>query len=130
MKITVSKAGLLTKLIENRDKHREVFEDALDGYYAEIIKALESQMQRVRNKKKPDLLFPYRIPRDHTGDYDRVIGMLGMHQGDSFDLTEAEYAQYVDDNWGWSGEWRNNAKNFSASSSGKFAQIYGDDDDD
>ena len=130
MKITVSKTELLGKLRENRGKHREVFEDALGGYYTEVKKALEQQMRRIRDRKRPNLVFPYSIPRDHTSDYDRVIGMLEMHQGDSFELTEAEYAQYVNDNWSWAGEWRRSASTYSASNSGKFSEVYGVVEDD
>jgi hypothetical protein len=126
MKITVSKQHLLTKLHENRAKHREVFEDALDGYFKACTEMLQAQLQRARDRKKPDLYMPYSIPKDHTADYDRVIGMLGMHTGTEFTLEEREYACYVDDNWSWTGEWRASASSYSMSNSGKFAEVYGE----
>ena len=125
MKITVSKVQLLTKLDENRGRHRVVFEDALEGYHRAVTEWAQEQVDRARARKRP-IYFSGSIPKDHTSDYDRVIGMLGMHTGDEFTLDEREYACYVDDNWSWTGEWRNTAKTFSANA---YAANYKDDED-
>jgi hypothetical protein len=122
MKITVSKTELLAKLQENRAKHEETFEDALVGYYKAVIDALEEKQKLARAHKKIDLYLTFTEPRNHVKDYDRVIGMLTMHTGTEFELTDQEYASYVDDNWSWAGEWHSTAKSFSA---GTYAKNYG-----
>lgn len=125
MKITVSKEELLVKLHENRARHREVFEDALDGYHKAVTAWAAEQVERARRHKRPEW-FPDHAPRDHAADYDRTIGMLSMHTGDEFTLDEREYASYVDDNWTWTGEWRASSKKFSASA---YDRNYKDDED-
>jgi hypothetical protein len=126
MKITVSKAQLLKTLQDNREKHEETFTDALDGYYTAVIAALGEKLRLAKERKKVDLYISYSVPRNHAGDYDRAIGMLKWHTGETFELTEQEYSSYVMDNWSWTGEWRGTAKSFSASA---YARNYHDDDE-
>lgn len=123
-KITVSKDDLLVKLQENRDKHRTVFLDAWTGYSEEAQRILNDHLMMIRNGQVPRkiqiILAP---PEDHTRDYDRVIGMLKMHQGDTFDLDEQMYAQYVDDDWSWKRAWLETSTQYAAASVAKNYQV-------
>lgn len=105
MQINVSKAELLAKLQENRAKHRETFEAALNGYKAHAMKVLKAEIRALNDGRIPDINISIGRPEDRTRDYDRVIGMLQMHTGDTFDLDETSYAQYVDDDWSWKRQW-------------------------
>lgn len=105
MIITVSKQELLAKLQENRGKHRETFEAALAGYKAHAMKMLKAEIRALNEGRIPDISITISRPTDNTRDYDRVIGMLHMHTGDTFDLDETSYAQYVDDDWSWKRQW-------------------------
>lgn len=104
-KITVRKAELVSVLTENRNNHRAVVEDAWTGYRKEAINTLEAQLDRARKGLKRNLYISLACPSDHTEDYDRALQMLKMDVSDEVTLTEAEFANYVQDNWGWSGQW-------------------------
>lgn len=104
-KITVDKATLLSIIQGNRDRHREIFLEALEGYRAEALAALEEHIKALENGKTPEIKIFIDRPQDHTRDYDRVITMLNMHEGDKFTLSEADAAQYVLDDWNWKRQW-------------------------
>lgn len=121
--ITVKKDELLSILKNNRSKHRTVFENALDGWRKEAEKQLEQRHQALHAGKIPDLRIGLITPEDHTRDYDRVIRMVEMHQGDLYPLDEQSFAQFVMDDWSWRRQFLNTS-NFYA---GKTVQeVYGD----
>jgi hypothetical protein len=126
MKITVDKDKLLAALTENRAKHEETYNDALDGYFTALSELFKEKERLTRAHKDVDLYVRFSRPRNHVNDYDRAIGMLTWHTGDTFDLTDTEYSSYVMDNWAWTGEWRGTARKFSASA---YDKNYTDDDD-
>jgi hypothetical protein len=104
-KITVDKNDLLARIRSNRDKHREVFLEALEGYRLSLLDELEAHVKDLRNGKAPEVRIFIDRPQDHTRDYDRVIAMLEMHKSDEFTLSEADFAQYFLDDWSWKRQW-------------------------
>lgn len=97
----VDKAELLNILQKNRDKHRAIFEEALEGYKKEVIALLEKKLATVKRGKIVSHIIRLETPRDQTKDYDRVIGMLNMSTETEVELTEQDYSQYVLDDWTW-----------------------------
>jgi hypothetical protein len=120
--ITVSKVWLITKMAENRDNHREVFEAALDGYRDEATRILENKIKALAAGKNPDIRILLDRPTDHTRDYNRVIGMLEAHTGDTIELDEQTYAQYVDDDWQWKRQWAQTSNTYAGA---KYSEVYG-----
>lgn len=120
--VRVDKTKLLIVLRQNRDDHRQLFEDAIDGYRTFVIKNLEEQIDRLRSGKKIAEFLQFEVPEDHTKDYDRLIGMFEMTEDLIIELTQAEYAQYVDDDWQWQRNFVTNASSYTgtAASSPKF----------
>jgi len=121
--ITVDKGELLERLEENRSKHRKVFEAALKGYREKAIEELEYRISRLRKGKLPELHISLTVPQDHTRDYDRVITMVTMHQGESFTLDESSFQSYVMDDWRWKREWVLSNSGYAHEA---FAASYGD----
>jgi hypothetical protein len=121
--INVDKDMLLKVLQENRAKHRTVFEDALTGYSREASKVLQDYLKAIRMGKTPDIHIILDRPEDHTRDYDRVIGMLTMHLGTTFELDETSYKQYVDDDWAWKRQWIDTSNQYAA---GSVQAVYGE----
>src|SRR5580698_9990020 len=103
--ITVKKDELLDVLNRNRAKHREVFDAALEGYRAHAIVVLEAKVRALSHGKQPEIRIMIERPEDHTRDYDRVIGMVNADQGDTFELSETDFAQYWEDDWSWKRQW-------------------------
>lgn len=123
MRPIVNKDELLTILEDNRARHREVFEAALEGFHEEAQRQLRATVKRVRDGLRQDVLLRLQAPQDHTRDYDRAIRMIEMHQGDTMTLSEEDIAQYVMDDWGWKGLWLQNSGSYAAAS---VAEHYGE----
>jgi|HubBroStandDraft_1064217.scaffolds.fasta_scaffold228153_3 hypothetical protein len=100
-KTEVKKEYLLKTLKANRDRHREVYEHAMDGYIVLVTRLLEEHLKSVKAGKKYSLNLYESMPADHTSDYDQVIKMLEIHEGGTMILDQGDVAQYVMDNWGW-----------------------------
>jgi hypothetical protein len=99
--VRLRKSELLEKLGANRDKHKEIFLEALDGYKKAIIDALESRLADAKAGKRIDTYINLEQPIDQTKEYDRVITMLVMSLDDEIELDERQFAQYVMDDWSW-----------------------------
>jgi hypothetical protein len=104
-KITVDKNELLAQVRANRDNHRQIFLEALEGYRQQGLRELEELVKDLRNGKTPQIVLSIDRPQDHTRDYDRVIAMLEMHKGDEFIVSETDFAQYALDDWNWKRQW-------------------------
>lgn len=100
-KVNVHKDNLLEELQTNRENHREIYEEALEGYKDKVRAELENYLQRVENGDVLSIRVNLPRPEDHTDDYDRAIKMVQMSVDDELELTENEFAQYVMDDWGW-----------------------------
>lgn len=100
--VNVKKDELLTKVRSNRDKHRGIFEEALDGYQKRCIELLEEHLDRVRRGTRERVVVSIPFPEDHTDDYDVVIAQLEMSVDDEIEVFEQEFRQYVMDQWSWS----------------------------
>lgn len=131
--VTVSKNELLAVLEQNRADHREVFLKAQERYRAAVVAELDRRLQVAReHPEQLDLQFNgFIAPKDHTDDYDRVIGMVNMSTTDTIELGEDEHRQYVLDQWSWARQWyaTSNAymsddelADYGYTSSGKFAR--------
>lgn len=122
-RITVEKAQLLAKLEQNRTDHRAIFEEALEGFKAEVTGELEQTLVRLRSGLYRDVRISRPVPVDHTRDYDRAIEMVKMAIGDEITLTEEDFASYVMDDWGWQGQFLRNVYG-SGRARTKFSDAY------
>lgn len=120
--LLLDKEELLLVLHENRDKHRDVFEHALAGYKKALLHDCRYHVSQLEQGKIPDVTIRYARPEDHTRDYDRVIRMVQMHQGDHYPMDENDFAQYVEDDWRWKRQWVTSNSGYA---SAKFAEVYG-----
>lgn len=103
--IEVSKHSLLAKMRENRDRHRAEFEQALDGWRITANAAVEKLYEEAKAGKLQQAFLNLPRPEDHTPDYDRRIQMYEMDISETVELEEHEFAQYVQDDWGWRKQW-------------------------
>lgn len=103
--VTVKKEELLAALQENRATHRDIFEEAVDGWRTKAIELLEQRVEEVRKGKMLTVLVQLPVPEDHTADYDRAIRMVTMEVSDEIELDEREFSELVMDDWGWKRQW-------------------------
>lgn len=102
--VVVKKDALASTLQENRDKHRAIFEEALEGYKTRSVELLEEHIERIRKGKVERILVSLPVPEDHTDDYNRALTSLEWSIFDEVELSMREFDMYVRDNWTWKGE--------------------------
>jgi hypothetical protein len=100
--VLVDKDELLGVLRANRDRHRDVFLKAQQGFRERAIKELDRSLADARAGNDVRLAVHLPKPEDHTEDYDREIRMLEMHQEPTVRIRAALFDQIVMDRWGWS----------------------------
>jgi len=108
MNTKISKEKLLKVIKENRDKHRSIFLEAIEGYQK------EAKINKLKEGKTIDQYINLPIPVDHTPEYNRVIRMIEMDVRINIELGENEFAQYVMDDWQWKREWVGTVSNYTA----------------
>src|SRR6185312_5027345 len=99
--IRVDKARLLAALEENKAAHSATYEKAKAGYIKVTRQSLEDMLQRVVSGELLPRVFLDAPPDDHTDDYDDVIAMIQWSQDDNIELTQGQFKQYIQDDWGW-----------------------------
>ncbi len=99
--IKIKKDKLLEILKENRSKHRAIFEEALEGYKKKAEEVLSARLRQLKAGERVRMTFSIPEPADQTKDYNRVIRMLELMEGDAIELSEQDFAMYVMDEWSW-----------------------------
>lgn len=109
--VKIHKKDLLKKIKENRRKHIEEYNAAVEGYKEEALKEVKEGLKRlerqIKNLEKGEMLhlasihFNLPVPENHEKEYDQAIEMLNMSVDDVLTLTYNEFAQYVLDRWEW-----------------------------
>jgi len=97
-------SDLLEKLQENLEIHIKEFEEAREGYLAELEEKLDNMLKEVREAGIRDEVNTYidlEKPRSHEKDYERIIEVLEMTTAKTVHLTLGEFDKYVRDNWEW-----------------------------
>lgn len=112
--VTVKKAELREKIQTNRDAHKAIFDEAVEGYREKIIGLLEEHLKRVKKGKMETIRIWLPVPEDHTGDYDRVLAMLDMSVDEEITIDQNTFSSYVMDEWHWKGEFLSTNSAYSA----------------
>lgn len=99
--VEVDRDEFIAVVTANRDGHRAVFEEALEGYRNRLIREFERRLHDLRRGRRVDQAVRLPEPEDHTDDYDRVLRMAAMSVNDTLELSEDEFGQYVMDQWHW-----------------------------
>jgi len=103
--IKVKKDQLLEALRANRDGHAAQYEKAKAGYLKVTKGKLADLIARLAEGEVIGQQWIDPAPEDHTKDYDVVISMMEWSIGDEIVLTQAQFRQYVQDDWGWREQW-------------------------
>lgn len=97
--VNLDKKELLAKLKENRAKHVQLYKDALEGFYVDRAKVLESALAKIKSGKTPHNQINFVEPVNHESQYDEAIAMLEMSVDKQVTLSRHEFSQYVQDSW-------------------------------
>lgn len=99
--ITVKVDDLAKKVLENRNAHQAIFQEACEGYRAKALELLEAHVAEVKAGKITRVVVNLPYPENHVDDYDRVLTMLEMSVDSQVTIDEGTFANYVMDQWAW-----------------------------
>jgi len=117
-KIVVDKDQLLDTLKDNRDTHRTAFMAAMDKFRTLAIERFEENIEEIKRGGPVRTFLELPVPEEHTKDYDRAIMMLEWDKGTEVELSEVEFAQYVEDDWGWQQSFASNTMSYTSMGNG------------
>lgn len=120
---TFDKQEVLNTLRTNRDNHRAIFLEALEGYKVTAISEFQKRIAAIRDGK----LISYvslQLPQDQTKDYNRVIALLEKSKGNDIELSEEQFTNYMLDDWSWKKSFLTNNSYYSSTA----AKLADDDD--
>jgi len=99
--VRMAKDTLLERIKTNRDEHRKIYEEAMEGWKRSVIEALDAAYKDALEGRAYRVTFHLEQPEDHSDEYDTVIELLEASLDDEFELTHQQFSNYVLDKWGW-----------------------------
>lgn len=112
-RITISKSVLLPIVVENKNKHNEVFNLAVSGYWQKAENILSDKLEKVKNKERIENSLGLSYPVSYENDYNRVIRMLELTNEKEIDLSSNEFDQYVRNEWSWKNVFISNSLSYA-----------------
>lgn len=109
-----NKEELVQTLKENREEHREIFLDALEGYKKQVIRAFEEKIEKVKEGEKVDLYTRLVQPVDKTHEYDVAIKMFEMTCDPEIELSMTQFRCFVMDDWEWKAQFEEANSSYTA----------------
>lgn len=111
----VNKDRLIDQLAENRAKHVEAYQLAIEKYRAKAIEFFNEAIDKVKAGGEVERALRLPMPEEHTEDFDRAIEGLSWHQGEFVDLDEFKFEQLVRNRWGWHQTFTSNTTSYLSS---------------
>ena len=99
--VTLRKADVLARVRENRQKHEQIYEEAVSGFRALAIEKLTESLEDAKAGKPVRQSLHLEEPQHRLDEYDTVVDMLEMSIDDQVELEEHEFKQYMRDDWSW-----------------------------
>ena len=121
-KVVVKKDEALVILRKNREAHRGIFLEAVDGYKKQAVQMLEKHIDNIKKGKVARVSVSLPQPADYTKEYDRVIKMLEMSIDDTVELDDVAFGQYIMDDWNWKLQFLTSNSAYSGTASAYLAQ--------
>jgi hypothetical protein len=118
--VKVTKQRLLEVLMENRLTHQRDFDIAWEAFRTkatENVQRILDTLKGAPHGKPVELWVNLTPPENHVEDYDRAVEMCQWEVGDEVVLSEAEFRQFVQDEWSWKGQFTTANKLYTGSES-------------
>jgi hypothetical protein len=103
-KVRVEKAKLRETLLANRETHVRDFEIAWDKYKERVIENVQTLLDAAKDARRGQAIqlnVNMQAPQNHADDYDRALEMLEWELDNEVSLEQHEFAELVQDDWGW-----------------------------
>jgi len=112
--LTFPKDKILEKLRENKKKHVNAYELAIQEYWKALEAKLEKLLDKARSRKgiKNDFWINLSVPHNHENEYNTNIQMLEFSSDIEIVLTEGEFKQFIMDEWEWKAEFNSTVASY------------------
>ena len=104
MKVTVQKDRLLATLRENREQHEAEVAKAQERYRKEAILAMRINLRKAEDGGKIETYIRLPEPTSYVSSYDKAIAMVEWQVGETVELSQSQFQQYVLGEWDWKAE--------------------------
>ena len=121
-KVTVKKDELIQLVTKNRDGHKAIFDEAVEGYKTAAEKILDQHLKAIKKGSLVSVYINLPRPVNHTKDYDRVITMLKMSVDPEVTISQQDFAMYAMDDWSWKQEFLRTNSEYSSSAMAAFTE--------
>lgn len=97
------KDRILDILKQNRETHQQTYLKALDKWKTAMIDRCEEIIENINADSIAidDITIELTCPTSYKNSYDTVIQMLELADDMHIELTQAEFRQYIQDQWSW-----------------------------
>jgi len=120
--MTFNRIDLIKRITENREEHAKIVAEAQKGYRETVIRELDKHLAAAKEGKQVPGVIQFRLPENHTADYDAVLDMLHMTTDATILLEEETFRQYVRDEWHWQRQFLMNNSLYSATATAKLQE--------
>ncbi len=111
--VKISKEKLLEKLKENRTKHLEQYEKALEGWKDQVVDTLQKALGDARADRDFIIYFDLPKPEVHSDEYDAVIDQVEWNEEEQIELALREFNKFIRDDWQWKKDFLDNTAMYS-----------------
>ena len=112
-KTTMKREELLDTLRENRERHQQIYDEALVGYCKAAAEVLEELKKKIAAGEAVPIHTRLCVPTNSLKEYDLVIRMLKCSTDAQVTLDEDQFSCYIEDNWHWQERWLMSNSSFS-----------------
>lgn len=102
--VVIDKDRLIQIVKDNQKDHEAKFEEAWGSWRDRMIDNFEEHLRRLKDRKQPTQVkinVNLVQPENHSDDYERALKMLQLHMEDTVTLDEQDFAELVQNDWGW-----------------------------
>lgn len=92
---------LISKLEENRKKHKDTYEVATIQYKKELEDELAAMLKKAKAGISISHLVNLEKPEEYLKEYDTALDILKMTSQKEVDIDQRTFAQLVRDEWDW-----------------------------
>lgn len=104
--ITVDRSLLIGQLKENLKIHKKDYAEAVVGYKIKLLEDLQNKIDQVNAASDEDTLkisaVQFSPPRSYEKEYADAITMLEWQVGETTELDQISFKQFVQNEWAWS----------------------------
>ena len=99
--ISIEVNKLLPIIIENKQKHNNIYNLAVSGYWNKAEEVLNKKLIQIKNHEKIDAYLGFNYPVSYENEYDKVIRMLQLTSDKEISLDFNQFDAFVRNEWNW-----------------------------